>query len=388
MKSLHRSLIEEKPQYWIPPVALIILLGLFLTFKRYFYGLGSVTALNDNQPWGLWVGFDVLCGVALAAGGFVLTGIVHLLNFERYKSVVRPTVLSAFLGYILVSVGLLYDLGKPWNIWHPLVMWNPHSVMFEVAWCVMLYSAVLSLEFSPVVLEKLGSWRVLRVVRALTLPMVITGILLSTLHQSSLGTVFLIVPKKLNHLWYTNLLPVHFFLSAVSVGFAMVILESFVSHHLFKKSLETNVLLDLGQFMVVALMLMLIVRIQDVSFKIGWKNVYDGSVESWAFMLEMVCFVMPLLLVFIFRNRMKIGIIVLSAAFTMAGVVLNRLNVSIIGMARSGGFRYFPSWEEFFLSFFLVTMGVLVFILCVKYLPIFPEESAEENPAEEQIIQA
>src|SRR3989339_1124199 len=157
MKSLHRGIIEEKPLYWIPPVALVILLGLFLTFKRYFYGLGSVTALNDYQPWGLWVGFDVLCGVALAAGGFVLTGIVHLLNFERYKSVVRPTVLSAFLGYILVSVGLLYDLGKPWNIWHPLVMWNPHSVMFEVAWCVMLYSTVLALEFSPVVLEKLGS---------------------------------------------------------------------------------------------------------------------------------------------------------------------------------------------------------------------------------------
>ncbi len=377
MSSASGGLSFDRPRLWMPVGMVIFLLGLVLTFQRFYFGLGAVTNLTDRQPWGLWVGFDVLCGVALAAGGFVLTGIVHLLNFERYKSVLRPTVLSAFLGYILVSVGLLYDLGKPWNIWHAMIMWNPHSVMFEVAWCVMLYSTVLALEFSPIVLEKLGQDKALRVMRAFTLPLVIAGILLSTLHQSSLGTVFLIVPGKLHPFWYTNLLPIHFFLSAVSVGFAMVILESFVSGWLFRKSLETRVIADLGQFMVVALMLYLIVRLQDLNFKVGLLNIFDGSIESWFLVSELSLFLLPLLLVFLFRNRMKAGVLAISAASTMGAVVLNRLNVGIVGMARSGGFSYFPSWREFALSLFLVTGGVTVFILCVKYLPIFPESGQE-----------
>jgi len=373
------GLILGRSRLWIAVFAAIILLGLILTVKRYMAGLGSVTALNDYQPWGLWIGFDVLCGVALAAGAFVLTGMVYLLNFERYKSVIRPTVLTAFLGYVLVCVGLLYDLGKPWNIWHPLIMWNPRSVMFEVAWCVMLYSTVLALEFSSVVLEKLGSRKMLRLMRSITIPLVIAGILLSTLHQSSLGSLFVIVPDKLHPLWYTSLLPLHFFLSAVSVGFAMVILESCLSSRLFNRGLETHIIADLGQFMAVALMLTLIVRIQDLSFKVGLANIFDGSIESWAFLIETACFIIPLVLVFLYRKRMKKSVIVISAAFTMLAVVINRLNVSIIGLARQGGFSYFPTWEEFAITIYLVATGFLVFILCVRYLPIFPESEESEK---------
>ncbi len=373
------GLIPGRSRLWIAVFAVIILLGLILTVKRYMAGLGSVTALNDYQPWGLWIGFDVLCGVALAAGAFVLTGMVYLLNFERYKSVIRPTVLTAFLGYVLVCVGLLYDLGKPWNIWHPMIMWNPRSVMFEVAWCVMLYSTVLALELSPVVLEKLGSRKMLRLMRSITIPLVIAGILLSTLHQSSLGSLFLIVPDKLHPLWYTSLLPLHFFLSAVSVGFAVVILESCLSSRLFNRSLETHIIADLGQFMAVALMLTLIVRIQDLSFKVGLANIFDGSIESWAFLIETACFIIPLVLVFLYRKRMKKSVIVISAAFTMLAVVINRLNVSIIGLARQGGFSYFPTWEEFAITIYLVATGFLVFILCVRYLPIFPESEESEK---------
>ena len=373
------GLILGRSRLWIAVFAAIILLGLILTVKRYMAGLGSVTALNDYQPWGLWIGFDVLCGVALAAGAFVLTGMVYLLNFERYKSVIRPTVLTAFLGYILVCVGLLYDIGKPWNLWHPLIMWNPRSVMFEVAWCVMLYSTVLALEFSPVVLEKLGSRKMLRLMRSITIPLVIAGILLSTLHQSSLGSLFVIVPNKLHPLWYTSLLPLHFFLSAVSVGFAMVILESCLSSRLFNRGLETHIIADLGQFMAVALMLTLIVRIQDLSFKVGLANIFDGSIESWAFLIETACFIIPLVLVFLYRKRMKKSVIVISAAFTMLAVVINRLNVSIIGLARQGGFSYFPTWEEFAITIYLVATGFLVFILCVRYLPIFPESEESEK---------
>ena len=370
---------EGLPTKIIILVGLILISGSFLVVWRFASGLGAVTNLNDYQPWGFWVGFDVLCGVALAAGGFVLTGIVHLLNFERYKSLVRATVLNAFLGYILVSIGLLVDLGKPWNIWHPLVMWNPHSVMFEVAWCVMLYTAVLSLEFSPVILEKFNRKRELRVIRSFTLPLVIAGVLLSTLHQSSLGTVFLVVPNKLHPLWYTGLLPLHFWLSAVTVGFAVIIVESTASHALFKKSLRANVMADLGQFMTVGLILTLAVRFQDLYSKISLAQIFNNSIESTMFIIEMLLFITPLALMIIFRNRMKQWILVSAAGLVMMAVVLNRLNVSITGMARAGHFSYFPSWQEIAITGFLVTVEITVFLLCVRYLPIFPREKGEKH---------
>src|SRR3989338_633278 len=213
----------------------ILVLGLYATILRFTKGLGYVTNLSDKTPWGLWVGFDVLCGVALAAGGFTLTAIVHIFAQKKYYPILRSTVLTAFLGYILVCTGLVYDLGRPQNMWHVLIMGNPHSVMFEVAWCVILYTTVLLIEFSPVVLERLGFHAQARIVHGIAIPLVLAGVLLSTLHQSSLGTLFLVVPEKLYKLWYTPYLPFMFFVSALVVGFAMVIFESYVSAYFLKK---------------------------------------------------------------------------------------------------------------------------------------------------------
>ena len=177
--------------------------GLLRNAGALYPRLGPSTNLNDQFPWGIWIGFDVLCGVMLAAGGFTLTAAVHIFNIKRLHPIVRPTILTAFLGYVLVCVALMYDLGRPYRIWHPLVMRNPHSVMFEVAYCVMLYTTVLSLEFSPIVLERFNLQKPLKIVRAALIPLVILGVILSTLHQSSLGTVYLIMPEKLHPLWYT-----------------------------------------------------------------------------------------------------------------------------------------------------------------------------------------
>jgi Ni/Fe-hydrogenase subunit HybB-like protein len=188
---------------WRAIFAAIMLVGLYATYRRIMYGLGGSTNLSDKFPWGIWIAFDVMCGVGLAAGGFTLVATVHIFNLERYKPVLRPAILTAFLGYSLVVVGLLYDLGRPDRLWHPLVMWNPHSVMFEVAWCVTLYSTVLFLEFIPVVCEKFGWHKPMAWIHKISVPLMILGVLLSTLHQSSLGTLFLIVPEKLYPLWYT-----------------------------------------------------------------------------------------------------------------------------------------------------------------------------------------
>ena len=215
-----------RPGFWTWFFAMILAAGAVVTVLRYWKGLGAVTNLSDKFPWGLWVGFDVLCGVGLAAGGFTITTAVYVFNLKRFRPIVRPTIITAFLGYILVAVGLMYDLGKPWNIWHPMVMWNPRSAMFEVSWCVMLYLTVLALEFSGMVFERLGWQRAVKIQHAATVPLVIAGAVISTLHQSSLGTFYLITPGKLHALWYTPLLPWMFYLSAIAGGLAMMIVES------------------------------------------------------------------------------------------------------------------------------------------------------------------
>jgi Ni/Fe-hydrogenase subunit HybB-like protein len=215
--------------FWRGVLFLLLAVGLPLTVVRFTRGLGAVTNLSDGFPWGLWIGFDLLCGVGLAAGGFTLTAAVYIFNLKRFQPIVRPAVLTAFLGYLMVIGALLLDLGRPWNIWHPIVMWNPHSVMFEVAWCVMLYSTVLLLELSGMVFERLGWSRAMKVQKMFTMPLVLAGVLLSTLHQSSLGALYLIVPGKLHPLWYTAALPWIFWSSAICAGLAMVIVESRLS---------------------------------------------------------------------------------------------------------------------------------------------------------------
>ena len=242
---------------WRAIFAAILLSGAYATYLRIFYGLGGTTNLSDRFPWGLWIAFDILCGVGLAAGGFTLVAVVHIFNIERYKPILRPAILTAFLGYMLVVVALLFDLGRPDRLWHPLVMWNPHSVMFEVAWCVMLYTTVLFLEFIPVVFEKFGWHKPLTWIHSISVPLMIAGVLLSTLHQSSLGSLFLIVPEKMYPLWYSPTLPAMFFLSAVGVGLAMTIFESWHSSQAFGRALELPLLASMGRVLAVLMSVVL-----------------------------------------------------------------------------------------------------------------------------------
>src|SRR3954449_5448906 len=256
--------MKMKLTFWKLVFLALMAAGLYSTVLRFTQGLGRSTNLSDQFPWGIWVSFDVLCGVMLAAGGFTLTAAVHIFNIKRLRPIVRPTVLTAFLGYILVSVALMFDLGRPYRIWHPLVMRNPHSVMFEVAYCVMLYTTVLSLEFSPVILERFKLEKPLKFVKAALIPLVILGVILSTLHQSSLGTVYLIMPTKLHPFWYTPLLPVFFFISAIAVGLAMTIFESSISSKVFGRQLELPIVKELGRVLMVVLGVYGILRFQDL----------------------------------------------------------------------------------------------------------------------------
>jgi Ni/Fe-hydrogenase subunit HybB-like protein len=349
--------------------------GVYATFIRFTQGLGASTNLNDQFPWGIWISFDVLCGVMLAAGGFTLTAAVHILNVKRLHSIIRPTILTAFLGYILVCAALMYDLGKPYNIWHPLIMRNPHSVMFEVAYCVMLYTTVLALEFSPIVLERFNLQKPLKVVRAILIPLVICGVILSTLHQSSLGTLYLIVPEKLHPFWYSPLLPAFFFLSAIAVGLAMTIFESSLSSKHFGLQLELPVLQELGRVLVVVLGVYGILRFEDLANRGALKLAFHAGYETYLFWLEiLLAIILPLVLLMQRRVRSSANGLYISAVLVVLGFITNRMNVSITGFEGSTGVRYFPKWSELAVTGMIIGVGFAAFGLAVRYLPIFPKQ--------------
>jgi Ni/Fe-hydrogenase subunit HybB-like protein len=295
-------------------------------------------------------------------------------------SIIRPTILTAFLGYLLVCVALMYDLGKPYNIWHPLVMRNPHSVMFEVAYCVMLYTTVLALEFSPIVLERFHMEKPLRIIRAILIPLVICGVILSTLHQSSLGTLYLIVPEKLHPFWYSPLLPVFFFLSAIAVGLAMTIFESSMSSKLFGLQLELPVLQELGRVLVVVLGVYGILRFEDLSRRGALKLALQPGYEMYLFWLEItLALILPLVLLLQPRVRANPNGLYWSAVLVVLGFITNRMNVSITGFEGSTGVRYFPKWTELAVTGMIIAAGFALFGLAVKYLPIFPEEDLDQS---------
>jgi Ni/Fe-hydrogenase subunit HybB-like protein len=351
--------------------AIILLLGLFVTFLRFWGGLGRVTNLNDTFPWGIWISFDILCGVALASGGFTMTAMAYIMGLKRYRSIVRPSVLTAFLGYLLVMAGLMFDLGRPWQIWHPLVMWNPHSVMFEVAWCVILYTIVLAIEFSPIVFEKFGWRRPARIYESISIIFVMLGVLLSTLHQSSLGSLFLIIPQKVHPLWWSQMLPVMFFVSAVMTGFAIVIFESYLSSRAFNESLEKPLVVDLSRFLFVALIVYLTIRFQDLIFRDALGYMFVNRLETYFFWIEQLLFIIPIYALSRPERRLDERTIFWSSAFVIVGLIFNRFNVSITAVIVTTGIKYYPSVYEVYTSLFLITCGVVVFWLAIKYLPIF-----------------
>ncbi|MGE5489469.1 MAG: NrfD/PsrC family molybdoenzyme membrane anchor subunit [bacterium] len=378
--------------FWRVAALAILAAGAYATFVRFTSGIGAATYLSDQYPWGLWIGFDILCGVGLAAGGFAITTAVYILHLEKLRPIVRPTVLTAFLGYLLVIVALLFDLGRPWNIWRATVWWNPNSVMFEVAWCVMLYSTVLALEFSPVVFERLKMRPAVKVVKAAVVPLVALGFLLSTLHQSSLGSLYLIVPTKLHPLWYSPLLPVLFWISAVGTGLAMVIFESGLSARAFGRELEFGLLQGISKVMALFLGTFLLARFLDLGMRgsLGAAFVFSGpgSYEAWMFWLEVALTAIASLLVVSSRVRGNPQALFASSVLAVSGFLVNRLNVSTTGLDASSGVRYFPSWMEVAVTMSIVVVGIVAFRLAVTHLPVFHSAAKHDNEEKEDTTPA
>ncbi|MGB5884890.1 MAG: NrfD/PsrC family molybdoenzyme membrane anchor subunit [Desulfobulbales bacterium] len=349
---------------------LLVVLGAVASLARFVYGLGVTTNLNDTYPWGLWISFDVVTAVPLAAGAFTLGAIVHCFNIKKLEPLVRPAIVTGFLGYSLVSVGLLLDLGQPQRGWHILFYWNPHSPMFEVALCVMAYTTVLFLELLSPVAEKFG-WHVsLRVLRWLEMPLVIAAAAISTLHQSTLGTFFLIAVDKLHNLWYNPLLPLLFWVSAICSGICIIILEATASHKWMGQPDEGELMQILAKILPWTLGSYLVLRVYSLLF-LAQGPFFDRPLLTVSFLLEVgVGFVLPFILFCRKSVRENDRQRAYAAGLVIFGLVLNRFNVSMFGMMDPKKL-YMPSLIETSVTVGIIAAHILFFVLIAKYFPIF-----------------
>jgi Ni/Fe-hydrogenase subunit HybB-like protein len=376
--------IPENKKFTVFNVVTGIILagGLVLTILRFTMGLGTVTNLDNTNPWGIWIGFDLLCGVALAAGGYVTSASCYIFGLKRFHSAVRPAILTAFLGYALVVLALHYDVGRPWRLPYPVFYsQGTSSLLFEVGLCVFLYLTVLLIEYSPAAMEWLGFKRLRNWVVKLTLLLTIFGVILSTLHQSSLGALFMIVPSKLHPLWYSSYLPVYFFISSMFAGMSMVIFEGSLAHrYLAHKMDETHLKESSGVafgFAKAASFVMMgyfCIKIIGLSIDNNWHHLFTGW-GLW-FLLELVGFVLfPAILYAVGSREKNLVLVRVASLWTVLGIILNRLNISVVAFNwhLPSAQRYCPSFMEIATSVFIVTLGIVVYRFIATRMPILHE---------------
>jgi Ni/Fe-hydrogenase subunit HybB-like protein len=369
---------------WRVIVTVIFAAGLYATYARFALGFSQATHLTDPQPWGLWVGLGTLCGVGLSAGGFGIAAAVYLLGFERYRPVLRTAVLVSFLGYMSVIAGMMYELGLPWRIWHPIFMWNRHSMLFEVSWCVMLYSTVLSLEFSPALVEKipwvgLRTWYLKQQHRIL-IGLVLVGCVLSSLHQSFLGGLYLLTKGKLDPLWYTPYLTTLFYLSAIPAGLAVTVMALYLCVRSLNVKLDTAILSELSRVIGPMLALYGTFRGVDLVTHGAVPYMFKWREETLSFWVEVLLFVAaPVVLLSMKKVRNTPQLLYWTCSLVVMGFMANRLNVSITGLQASAGIYYVPKWTEFAASLMVLTMVVMAFRFAVIYLDILPKKQPQRG---------
>jgi Ni/Fe-hydrogenase subunit HybB-like protein len=388
--------------YFTPTViviAAIAVIGLLFVLARLIFGLGAVTNLSNEFPWGIWIGIDVAAGVALAAGGFTTAALGHIMHKEEYHLITRPALLTAMLGYTFVAAGVGIDLGRYYYIWHPIIMWNGNSALFEVGMCVMIYLTVLYIEFLPIVTERFigrvnlpgflkkfnnGIDKLLRALdRGLDKTMfifIIAGVVLSCLHQSSLGTLMIIAGEKMHPLWQTPILPLLFLLSAMSVGFPMVIFESYLTSKSFNLKPETHIMSNLGSMVAPLLGIYLSFKIGDMVIRQTFVYLTELNTASVMFVIEIVIGVVVPLRLFLSPQiqRSPLGLSI-AAFLVIFGVFLNRVNNFIVAYNPPYIFEtYFPSIGEIFVTAGFIALEILLFRAFVMIFPIIsvPQHAA------------
>jgi Ni/Fe-hydrogenase subunit HybB-like protein len=386
-KSTLRFLAGEfKPRgKWLTPFNIIsvpvIILGLVLIVIRFLKGIGSITNLSQDIPWGLWIGFDVVTGVAFAGGAYVITLMVYILKMNKYHSIVRVTVLNGFLAYVFYAGALLLDLGRPWNVVNPIIgnSFGTSSVLFLVAWHFLLYMLAELIEFSPAIAEWLGAKRARKILSGMTLAAVIFGITLSTLHQSGLGALFLMAKEKIHPLWYSEFIPLMFLVSSVFAGLSMVIFEGSVTHKVFfdqisekKHKAQKGIITGLSKICAGAMFAYLFLQLLVFIHGKRWEYL-DTPMGYW-YLTEILGFVfIPMILFFYSYRRQNILMIRIAAILTMLGVIVNRLNVTVIGFRWDAPVHYVPSWMEIVVTLTVIFAEIWIFRWVINRMPVLRE---------------
>ena len=369
---------EHEIKMWTPHTVvlfLFVIIGAAVAGYRMVHGLGASTNMGNIYPWGFWLGFDVLGGVAMAGGGFIIAAAIYLFNWKKYKPIGRPAILTAFLGYLMAIIALFFDIGHPIRLWHPAIMWQIHSVMWVVAIHVILYTTTLGIESSPMFFERFKMSGALSAVQKIMIGAVIFGVMLSTLHQSSLGAVFLITPSRMSPLWFNTMLPYLFLLSCIPMGLAMVSTESLLSAKAFKHDIDREIYYGLARGTLISLLIYLACKLFFLFRDAGIGAIFDGSMEANMYLIEMIIgVILPILMLASKQSRTNLRNIFAVNFLVIIGVLVNRMNVCIFSMqdyTTSRGASYFPSAMELLLTLGIVALGIFLFKMAAKYLPLF-----------------
>jgi len=384
--------ITLHPRLHLKPlvVVLVALMGIafIIAVVRYANGIGAISDLSNSYPWGFWVSFDLFTGIAISSGAFIIASVVYILELEQFRPLLRPTLLTGLLGYVMEVIALLVDLGHPERIWHYFIYQNYTSFLLAIGLYVMIYAAIMAIEFAPAVFERLNRQKPVQLIRRFMKPLVIIGAVISTLHQGSLGALLLIQPAKLYPLWWTPILPLLFFISSLAIGLAMTFLESSVSSRYFHRGLEIHLLEKLAKAIPIILAVYLLIKFIQLALADDLKYLFTGGWMSFLFWAEiLISVVIPMVLFSLKRIRQSANGLLLGAVILLLGMILNRFNVSWFGVQHPdpltymptfmGNVHYIPSLPEVLLSMGIFSAGILAFGLAVKYLPVFePEEES------------
>ncbi len=341
---------------------------------RLLTGFQYVTNLTDETPWGMWIAFDVMCGVALAGGGYSTALLVSILRYKEFHVVARGALLTSLLGYILVMAGLFLDIGQWFNFWRPFVSWGYTSVLFEVFWCISIYTTVLSIEFFEIITERVLRKKLHRYIVKILPVLVVIGLIFPVMHQSSLGGLFLIMKERMFPLWWSEFLPLYFLLSSFFIGSAMVTIETTLAKTAYGHEIPHNIMLKLTRIGAGMMFVYLLLKLYDLFEKHEWNYVFQGTLQSNMYCVEMLFGILIPLVIIVSPLSKKKGGLLTYAVLTVLGVILNRLNCVFTSMYESGS--YFPGIGEIIVSVGLISLGVLIYCFLVENFNIIGDERA------------
>ncbi|MEJ2656982.1 MAG: Ni/Fe-hydrogenase cytochrome b subunit [Desulfobacterales bacterium] len=352
---------------------LLFLISLIFIAKRFIYGLGAVSNLSDGYPWGLWIAFDVVIGTALGCGGYAMALLVYVFNKGEYHPLVRPALMTSLFGYTLAGVAVVIDVGRYWQLYNIFLPWhmNLNSVLLEVALCVGAYVAVLWIEFSPAFLTKFGGENAKAFMNKIMFVFIALGILLPTMHQSSLGTVMVVAGSKLNPLWWTPLLPLLFLMSCIFLGYAIVVFESSITGSRYPIADESHLLEKVSGVMAWLIAAYLVIRFADLIIRGHLGLAFRGDLLGNMFLLENNLLLIPMAFLFIPAYRKNARVMFFCAVSIVLAAVIYRFNTYIIGFDPGNGWHYFPSVGELFITLGIVSLEIMAFLYFIKRLPIY-----------------